>query len=67
MLTTFSTIFTIEVWLMAFPAYKIFQRIDPFPYALALVPWFALMLFAMGVYFRPQLAAAYRRVAAVFE
>jgi hypothetical protein len=39
----------------------------PLPYAIPFVLWFLLLLAAAGLYFRPQVAGAFRREAAVFE
>jgi hypothetical protein len=67
LLATLSAVFTIEVGLLAFPFLEIFQNVDPLPYAIPVVLWFLLLLAAAGLYFRPQVAGAYRRVVAVFE
>jgi len=67
LLATLSAVFTIEVGLLAFPFLEIFQNIDPLPYTIPVVLWFLLLLAAVGLYLRPQLVGAYRRVAAVFE
>jgi hypothetical protein len=67
LLATLSAVFTIEVGLLAFPLLEIFQNIDPLPYAIPVVLWFLLLVAAAGLYLRPQLVGAYRRVAAVFE
>jgi serine/threonine protein kinase len=67
LLATLSAVFTIEVGLLAFPLLEIFQNIDPLPYAIPVVLWFMLSMAAAGLYLRPQLVGAYRRVAAVFE
>jgi hypothetical protein len=67
LLATLSAVFTIEVGLLAFPLLEIFQNIDPLPYAIPVVLWFLLLLAATGIYLRPQVVGAYRRLAAVFE
>jgi tRNA A-37 threonylcarbamoyl transferase component Bud32 len=67
LLTTLSAVFTIEVCLLAFPFLVVFQQIDPVPYLIPVGLWALLLLAAAGLYFRPQLVASYRRVAAVFE
>jgi predicted Ser/Thr protein kinase len=67
LLATLSAVFTIEVGLLAFPFLEIFQNIDPLPYAIPVVLWFLLLLAAAGIYFRPQVTGAFRRVVAVFE
>jgi hypothetical protein len=67
LLTTLSAAFTIEILLLAFPFLEIFQQIDPLPYVITIALWAVVLLAAAGLYFRPQLVASYRRVAAVFE
>jgi predicted Ser/Thr protein kinase len=67
LLATLSAVFTIEVGLLAFPFLEIFQNIDPLPYAIPVFLWFLLLLAAAGIYFRPQVTGAFRRVVAVFE
>ena len=67
LLATLSAAFTIEVGLLAFPFLEIFQNIDPLPYAIPVFLWFLLLLAAPGIYFRPHVTGAFRRVAAVFE
>ena len=67
LLATMSAVFTIEVGLLAFPFLEIFQNIDPLPYAIPVVLWFLLLLASAGIYFRPHLTGAFRRVVAVFE
>jgi len=67
LLATLSAVFTVEVGLLAFPFLEIFQNIDPLPYAIPVVLWFLFLLAAAGLYLRPQVAGAYRRVATVFE
>jgi predicted Ser/Thr protein kinase len=67
LLATLSAVFTIEVGLLAFPFLEIFQNVDPLPYAIPVFLWFLLLLAAAGIYFRPQVTGAFRRVVAVFE
>jgi len=67
LLATLSVVFTIEVGLLAFPFLEIFQNVDPLPYAMPVFLWFMLLIAAAGLYLRPQLVGAYRRVATVFE
>jgi predicted Ser/Thr protein kinase len=67
LLATLSAVFTIEVGLLAFPFLEIFQNVDPLPYAIPVFLWFLLLLAAAGLYFRPHVTGAYRRVVAVFE
>jgi predicted Ser/Thr protein kinase len=67
LLATLSAVFTIEVGLLAFPLLEIFHNIDPLPYEIPVVLWFMLLMAATGIYLRPQVVGAYRRVAAVFE
>ena len=67
LLTTLSAAFTIEVFLLAFPFLEVFQQIDPLPYFIPICLWALLLLASAGLYFRPQLVAGYRRLAAVFE
>jgi predicted Ser/Thr protein kinase len=67
LLATLSAVFTIEVGLLAFPFLEIFQNVDPLPFAIPVVLWFLLLLAAAGLYFRPHVTGAYRRVVAVFE
>jgi hypothetical protein len=67
LLATLSAVFTIEVGLLAFPFLEILRNIDPLPYAIPVVLWFLLLLTAAGLYFRPHVTGAYRRVVAVFE
>jgi hypothetical protein len=58
---------SIEVGLLAFPFLEIFQNIDPLPYAIPVFLWLLLLLAAAGLYFRPHVTGAFRRVVAVFE
>jgi hypothetical protein len=67
LLTTLSAAFTIEILLLAFPFLEVLQQIDPLPYLIPIGLWALLLLAAAGLYFRPQLVASYRRIAAVFE
>jgi protein kinase-like protein len=67
LLTTLSGVFTIEICLLAFPMLEIMQHVDPIPYLVSIGLWAVLVLAAASLYFRPQLVASYRRVAAVFE
>jgi hypothetical protein len=67
LLTTLSAVFTVEICLLVFPFVVIFQHIDPLPYLIPIGAWFMLPAVAASLYFRPQLVASYRRLAAVFE
>ena len=67
LVSTLSTIFTVETILLAFPLLEIFQRIDPLPYAIPIVLWLVLLILSAAIAFRPQVIGAYRRVASVFE
>lgn len=67
LLTTLNAVFTLETWLFAFPFWEILQSIDPLPYLVPIGLWVLLVLAGSALYFRPQIAASYRRVATVFE
>ncbi len=66
LLTLAAAIFTVETWLLAYPVCAIFSAIQPWQ-SLAMLPWFLLLLAGALIYLRPQLAAARRQIAAVFE
>ena len=66
-LTMLVAMFTFETWVLAYPIYSIFREVEPLKAASGLLPWYLLLLFAALVGLRPQLAAGWRRVAAVFE
>ena len=66
-LTVVAAIFTVETWLVVYPIYVIFRRVEWLQSALALLPWYLLLLLGLTIYFRPQLVAARQRAAAVFE
>ncbi len=59
--------FTVETWLLGYPAFLILQKVELFESLLALLPWFLLLLLGLTLYLRPQLVAARQRVAALFE
>lgn len=67
LLTTALAIFTVETWLLLYPLYCIFHRIDALNSSLAMLPWFLLLLFGLTLYFRPQIVVAYHRVKEVLE
>jgi hypothetical protein len=67
LLTALSAAFTIEVCLLAVPFLEIFQHIDPVPFLVPIGLLALLLLVAVSLYFRPQLAASYSRITAVFE
>jgi len=67
LLSTLSCVLTVEAILLVFPLYVIFQQLDPLPFQLAAALWFIVVVAGAILYFRPQLVASYRRVAAVFE
>ncbi len=65
-LTLLAAMFTVETWLIGYPAFLIVQQAEFLSSLLALLPWFLLFLLGLRLYLHPQLAAARRRVAAVF-
>ncbi len=67
LLTLACAIFTVEVWLLVYPVWTIFSAIQPLQPSLAMMPWFLLLLAGAIIYLRPQLQAARRQIAAVFE
>ena len=66
-LTLLIAIFTAETWLLIYPVYRMFHRIEWLKSSLGMLPWFLLLLLGLTIYFRPQLSAGLKRVAAVFE
>jgi hypothetical protein len=67
LLATLSALFTIEVGLLAFPMLEVFKELNPLPYAIPIILWLLLLVAAATLYFRPQVADAYGRLAKVFE
>ena len=63
----FRSVFTIETWLLVYPVWTIFSANQPLQPSLAMMPWFLLLLAGAIIYLRPQLKAARRQIAAVFE
>ena len=66
-LTLLATMFTVETWLIAYPAFLILQKAELLSSLLALLPWFLLFFLGLTLYLHPRLLAAWRRMAAVFE
>ena len=67
LLTTMAAMFTIDSWLIGSAVLQVFRTTGSFVYALPLALWLAFALAACALSFQPHLAAAYRRVAAIFE
>ena len=67
LLTSFFAVVTVETWLLAWPGYITFHRIETLQYFLVPVVWSLALLWGIGLYFRPQLVTGWQRVVAVFE
>lgn len=67
LLASCTSVLTVESCLLIFPCLFILWHLDPAPYAIAIALWAFLLLGACAIYFRPQIATAYRRLAAVSE
>ena len=66
LLTLALTIFTIEVWLLVYPAWTVFSAVEATAWP-AMIPWFVAAGAGAAIYLRPQIQAARRQIAAVFE
>jgi len=62
LLTTWFAMLTVETWLLGYSFYRYYDVLEPWPHAVAMVPWFLLLAAALISWFRPQL----RRAAAIF-
>ena len=62
--TVLCVIFTIETWLVIYPAFSIFHKIELLQATLVMAPWFPLLLIGLG--FQLHLAVG-RRLGALFE
>ena len=67
LLTCTFAVLTVETWLLVYPLFQVFGKVEPWSYGPAFLPWLALLLFGVLIWLRPQLVAGVRRVAAVFE
>jgi len=67
MLTCLMGVFTVETGLLSYAVYRVFGAAEPWTHGWGLLLWFAVVVIGSAIWFRPQLAAARRRVAAVFE
>ena len=67
LLTCLFSMFTVQTWLMSYALFRIFGKAEPWPSSAGLLLWFSLALVGTAIWFRPQLAASWRRLAAVFE
>jgi serine/threonine protein kinase len=66
-LTCATAIFTVEAWLIIYPAYRIFSQIDGLKYALGLLPWIAVFMLGMIIPLRPWILASWRRLKVILE
>lgn len=67
MLTCLMAVFTVETGLLGYAVYRVFGAAEPWTHGWGLLLWFAVVVIGSAIWFRPQLAAARRRLAAVFE
>jgi hypothetical protein len=67
LLTTFFAVVTVEMWLLTWPGYLVFHRVETFQYFLVLSAWFLVLLWGAVLYFRSQLTSGWGRLKAVFE
>ncbi len=67
LLTCFFAVWTVQTWLMSYALFRVYAVMEPWSYVWGLVAWFLLLLAGAAMWFRPQLSAARRRLAAVFE
>lgn len=65
--TLLVAVFTVETWLPVYPVFRMFHRIEWLKSSLGMLPWSLLLLLGLIICLRPQLAAGWHRVAAVFE
>jgi serine/threonine protein kinase len=61
-LTCLASMFTVVTWMISYPTYHIFARIDGFYYALGLLPWFAVVMLGTIIALRPQILATWQRM-----
>ncbi len=67
LLTAMVAIFTLEIAFLGTVCQRMFHSFWSPAFLLPFLIWLALALFGFGLYFRPQLVAAYQRTVAVFE
>ena len=56
-----------EIGLPSYAVYRVFGTVEPWTVSGGLVLWWALLLTGLALWVLPQLRAAFRRAAAVFE
>lgn len=67
LLTTALAVLVAETLLFQYPVFLMFGGIQPVAYSMGMVACVVVILYALIVFFRPQLTEAKRRVATVFE
>ena len=66
-LTAIAAIFTVETWMLAYPAYVIYYKLSWPGAAAGMLPWFVMLLAGLTLYFRRDLGNAGRRLVAIFQ
>ena len=66
-LTCLAAIFTVLTWLISYPIYHIFAKIDGFYYSLSLLPWFAVVMLGVTIALRPQILASWQRLKVILD
>ena len=60
-------IFTAETWLLSYPLYRIFAKVDGLRYGMGLLAWIGLVLLGILIATRPGILAVQNALRAIFE
>jgi hypothetical protein len=67
LLTSMAALLTVETWLLCYPPFRMFGSFEPWPYAVAFLPWFLVLLLGAVLWLRPPAVEAWRRATSVLD